>query len=96
MTEKLLQWILLPAHLLTAAGCTAGLYMLREYTRPRKHRIAAVLLGAGSGLAALCLLHVCGGRFGLSLPLTVFTASAAAVGGIPGVLLLCGLQMLKL
>ncbi|MBR6420641.1 MAG: pro-sigmaK processing inhibitor BofA family protein [Oscillospiraceae bacterium] len=86
----------MPAHVLILSGCAMGLYMLHEYARPRKHRPAAAAAGIGSGLAGLLLLHFFGARFGVALPLTVFTASVAAVGGIPGVLLLCGLTLLKI
>ncbi len=88
--------LLSSAHLLILyALCAAG-YMLRQYLRVRRHRAACFLIGTGSGIAALLLLHAFGGACGFALPLTLFHLSVSAVGGIPGVLLLLAMHMLEI
>ena len=84
---------LLQPDILTAVFCVcAGGWLLREYWRRKTHRLLACLFGIGSGIAGLVLLHIFSGAF--ALPLTVFTVSVSAAGGIPAVILLCVMQML--
>lgn len=78
---------LTPERGLLLLGAAAVIFMLWEYLR-RKHKLRAMLLGTLSGIAALTLLHTYGEPIGFVPPLTVFTVCTAAVGGIPGVLLL--------
>ena len=89
--------MLLTAHyLLPALACAGAVWMLYEYARPRKHRLAAVLCGTCSGLAALLLLHRYGGALGFEPVLNVLNLGVSAVAGIPGVLLLMLLERLRL
>ena len=85
-----------PAHLLTAAGVLGALWMLHEYLRKRKHRLAAFLSGSGSGIAALLLIRMYGGLFGFYPRLSLPVLGTAFVGGIPGVLLLWLLERFRI
>ena len=94
--EKLLQFLTEPAHLLTAIAAAACLWMLHEYLRKRKHRLAAFLSGSGSGIAALLLIRMYGGLFGFYPRLSLPVLGTAFVGGIPGVLLLWLLERFRI
>lgn len=87
---------LTPKHTLLLIGAAAVIWMLYEYLHRRQHRLAALLAGTSSGLAALLLLHFFGARLGIALPLTLYTLGVSAVAGIPGVLLLIVMQILEL
>jgi hypothetical protein len=73
--------------ILCVMGAAAVLLMAAEYIR-QKHKLPALLIGAGSGLAALLLLHTYGAAVGFTPPLTLLTVGVSAVLGIPGVILL--------
>ena len=73
--------------MLCIMGTAAVLLMVIEYVR-QKRKLPALLMGAGSGLAALILLHEYGGAIGFVPPLTLVTVGISAVLGIPGVILL--------
>lgn len=87
----MLQW-LSPLYLTGLLFGAACIWMLYEYLRRKKSRVPACTVGCTSGVVLLILLHFYGDAFGISLPLTVGTIGAAAVCGIPGVLLLCLLE----
>lgn len=87
--------LLTPAHILTLIAAVSVLWMLYEYLHRKKHRLAAMLAGTGSGIAALLLAHFYGDAIGFAPPLTLCTVGIAAVGGIPGVLLLAALHFLN-
>ena len=93
--ETLLHFLTAPLHLLTVIACAGSLWMLYEYLRKRKHRLAAVCAGAGSGLAVLLLIRMHGGILGFDLPLSLPYLGIAAIGGIPGVLLMLLLDRLR-
>ena len=94
MTEKVLLWMTVP-RLTAVLCCAAACRMLYEYLHRKKHRLAACLLGSGSGILLLSVLHfACSGIW--ALPLTAGTAGIAGVGGIPGVLLIVLLQWLDI
>ena len=64
-----------------------GLIMLLYYLR-RKRRVLSLLVGAGSGLLALLVVHY-GGRFvGISPVLNPLHLVQSAVLGVPGVILM--------
>lgn len=83
--------ILTPSRLLLLIGIVAILIMGYEVLR-RKHRLRVMLLGSGSGIAALVLLHCWGDAIGLYLPLTLLHMGVAGVMGIPGVLLIAAIE----
>lgn len=85
--------LLTPPRLLSVIAVAASLIMAYETLR-RKHRLRTMLLGGGSGIAALILVHCWGDAIGLYLPLTLLHAGIAAVLGIPGVLLMAALTYL--
>lgn len=85
--------LLTPPRLLLVIAVAASLIMVYETLR-RTHRLRTMLLGSGSGIAALILLHCYGGAIGLYLPLTLLHTGMAAVLGIPGVLLMAALSHL--
>ncbi|MBQ6039377.1 MAG: pro-sigmaK processing inhibitor BofA family protein [Oscillospiraceae bacterium] len=91
-----LHMLLTARYLLPALACAGALWMLYEYARPRKHRLAAVLCGTGSGIAALLLLHRYGGTLGFEPALNILNLGVSAVAGVPGVLLLMLLERLRL
>lgn len=95
MPEKL-QMLLTAHYLLPALACAGAVWMLYEYARPRKHRLAAVLCGTCSGIAALVLLHCYGGAFGFEPALSILNLGVSAVAGVPGVLLLLVLERMRL
>ena len=64
----------------------AGLALL--FFAVKKIRPGAILLSAAAGLAALFGADIALGFTQLNLPINVFTALCAAIGGIPGVILL--------
>ncbi|MBQ8923069.1 MAG: pro-sigmaK processing inhibitor BofA family protein [Oscillospiraceae bacterium] len=87
--------LLSPPAVLMLYGLCAAVYMLRQYQRMRRHRrLTGMLLGNGSGIAGLLLLHFFGGAWGMALPLTLFHFGVSAVGGLPGVLLLIAMHLL--
>lgn len=52
------------------------------------HPVKAMLFSCGSGLAALFAVHLLKTLCGVGLPVNEVTLSVAAVGGVPGVILL--------
>lgn len=68
--------------ILAAAGLTLLVYAIK------KIRPGAFLLSAAAGLAALFGADIVLGFTQMNLPVNVFTALCAAIGGIPGVILL--------
>lgn len=74
--------------LFAAAGSVVVLYALG------KRGLRFLLLSALAGCAAFFAADLAGGFFSLSLPLNAFTLSVSAVGGVPGVILLCLLPLL--
>lgn len=64
-----------------------GLFMLLYYLR-RKRRVLSLLVGAGSGLLALLVLHYGGGLVGISPALNPLHLVQSAVLGVPGVILM--------
>ena len=93
--DKLLR-LLTPHHFLLLTAGAAALRMAAAYLHRRKNRVPAFLLGTGSGIAALFLLHYYGSPIGFTPPLSVYTLFVAAVAGIPGVILLYLMQLLQL
>ena len=91
--EMLLR-LLTPHNLLLLLAGAAVLRMSAEYLRRKTDRLPAFLLGTGSGIAALLLLHCYGDAGGFAPPLTVYTLFVSAVAGIPGVLLLYLFQII--
>ncbi|HAM68848.1 MAG TPA: hypothetical protein DCP68_04460 [Ruminococcus sp.] len=87
--------LLTPHSLLLLTAALSLLWMLREYLR-RRTKAAAFFLGTLSGIAALLICHFFGAAFGFVPPLTVWTAAVSAVAGIPGVVLLAVIDLLKL
>lgn len=85
--------LLTPPRLLLLIAIAAILTMGYETLR-RKHRLPVMLLGSGSGIAALFLLHCRGDAIGLYLPLTLLHMGVAGVMGVPGVLLMAVLERL--
>lgn len=71
---------------LCVTALAAVLCMAAEYLR-RKRKLRAVFLGAGSGIAALLLLHRYGAAVGFAPSLNALNFGIAAVGGIPALLL---------
>lgn len=91
MIETVLQWLTVP-RLSAAVCCAAVLRMLYEYLHRKSKRAAAFLLGSGSGVLLLMLLHfLCSGNF--APPLTAGSLGIAGIGGIPGVLLMLLLRV---
>lgn len=71
----------------------AGLWMLRCYLS-RKRPLRSALLGMLTGAAALTLMHLYGGRFGVEMPLNCFTGGISLLLGVPGVTLLTVLLLI--
>lgn len=71
----------------------AGLGMLRCYLS-RKRPLRSALLGMLTGVAALTLMHLYGGRFGVEMPLNCFTGGISLLLGVPGVTLLTVLLLI--
>ena len=68
--------------ILAAAGLALLIYAVKMI------RPGAILLSAAAGLAALFGADIVLGFTQVNLPVNVFTALCAAIGGIPGVILL--------
>jgi len=81
-----MEWIT-PEMVLAAVLAGVSLLMGIEYLRQR-HRLSAMILGAGSGIAALLLLHEYGAALGFVPQLNLLTLGISALLGIPGVVLL--------
>ncbi len=64
-----------------------GIGMFVYYLR-RFHTVRSMLWGTGTGLAALLLLHYCGGIIGFSPQLNLFNLIQAGLLGVPGVILM--------
>ena len=64
-----------------------GLIMLLYYLR-RKRRVLSLLVGAGSGLLALRVVHYGGSLVGISPVLNPLHLVQSAVLGVPGVILM--------
>ena len=64
-----------------------GLIMLLYYLR-RKRRVLSLLVGAGSGLLALLVVHYGGCLVGISPVLNPLHLVQSAVLGVPGVILM--------
>ena len=64
-----------------------GLIMLLYYLR-RKRRVLSLLVGAGSGLLALLVVHYGGSLVGISPVLNPLHLVQSAVLGVPGVILM--------
>ena len=64
-----------------------GLIMLLYYLR-RKRRVLSLLVGAGSGLLALLVVHYGGRLVGISPVLNPLHLVQSAVLGVPGVILM--------
>ena len=88
--------LLTPYNVLLLLACAVFLRMCAEYLHRKTHRISAFLLGTGSGIAALLLASFFGDTVGFSLPVTLYTLFVSAAAGIPGVLLLYLMHILKL
>lgn len=73
--------------LFAAAGGAIVLYALG------KRRLPFFLLAAAAGVAAFFAADLVGGLFSFRLPLNAFTLAVSAVGGVPGVILLCLLPL---
>ena len=86
--------LLTPHHVLLLAAVMSLLRMCAEYARRKAHRMAAFLIGTGSGIAVLLLLHGFGSAIGFVPPVTVYTLTVSAVLGIPGIVLLRLMQLL--
>ena len=71
----------------------AGLGMLRCYLS-RKRPLRSALLGMLTGAAALTLMHLYRGRFGVEIPLNCFTGGISLLLGVPGVTLLTVLLLI--
>lgn len=52
------------------------------------------LFSAASGLAALWLVNAAAAHTGVSLPISLLSLGAAALGGIPGVVVMLALRLL--
>ena len=74
--------------LFAAAGGAIVLYALG------KRRLPFFLLSAAAGIAAFFAADLAGGLFHFRLPLNAFTLAVSAVGGVPGVILLCLLPLI--
>ena len=64
-----------------------GLIMLLYYLR-RKRRVLSLLVGAGSGLLELLVVHYGGSLVGISPVLNPLHLVQSAVLGVPGVILM--------
>lgn len=64
-----------------------GLIMLLYYLR-RKRRVLSLLVGAGSGLLSLLVVHYGGSLVGISPALNPLHLVQSAVLGVPGVILM--------
>lgn len=67
-------------------GVLGGI-MLVYYLR-RRHRIRSVLIGAGSGLLALLLVHYGGSLIGYTPALNALHLVQSVILGVPGVILM--------
>ena len=85
---KLLYGMLTPEQVLLLTGLLVLLWMLHAYHGSRKRLRTALLTGIGSGLAALYLANRFGAGIGVTLPVNLFTLTAACIGGAPAVILL--------
>ena len=74
--------------LFAAAGGVVLLYAVR------KRCLRFLLLSAAAGIAAFFAADLAGSLFSFGLPLNAFTLAACAVGGVPGVILLCLLPLI--
>lgn len=85
-----------PQTALLLIAAAAVIWMLYEYLHRKRTRCAAFLTGTLSGIAALVLCHFFGARIGFVPPLTVCNLAAAAIAGIPAVILLAVMELLHL
>lgn len=76
------------------AGGAVCLILVLRCAACQRHPVLALLAGAVCGIGALALLALLEPISGISLPLNRFTAFAAAVLGVPGVILLLLLQLI--
>lgn len=83
MNDKILIFIII----------AAGLAMMIFYGR-RKHTIKSALKGMLSGAAALVFVHYLGGYIGFSPPLNIFNTAVSLILGVPGVVLIMGVNLL--
>lgn len=67
-------------------GVLGGI-MLVYYLR-RRHRIRSILIGSGSGLLALLLVHYGGSLIGYTPALNVLHLVQSVILGVPGVILM--------
>lgn len=93
---EMIRDFLTPEHVLLLCAGAMLLAMLCEYLRRKTNRRTAFLLGTGSGLSALLLVHFFGEAIGIVLPLTLCDLGISLVAGIPGVLVLIALRLLNL
>ncbi len=68
-----------------------GVLMLLYYLR-RKRRFLSMLVGAGSGILALFVLHYGGSWIGFAPALNLLHLLQAAILGVPGVILMAVLH----
>lgn len=76
------------------AGGAVCLILVLRCAACQRHPVLALLAGAVCGMGALALLALLEPISGIDLPLNRFTAFAAAVLGVPGVILLLLLQLI--
>lgn len=74
-------------------AAVSAIVMLIYYMKSGKP-VKNALLGMLSGTAALAAVHFFGGNIGLALPLNGLTAFAALVFGVPGVVVMCVIELL--
>lgn len=84
MTDSFWLWV----------GGAVCLILVLRCAACQRHPVLALLAGAVCGMGALALLALLEPISGIDLPLNRFTAFAAAVLGVPGVILLLLLQLI--
>lgn len=75
-------------------SCAVSLILMLRCAARQRPPVAALLAGAVCGVGVLAVLALLEPVTGISLPLNRFTAFAAAVLGVPGVILLLLLQLI--
>lgn len=76
--------------IMLAASCLA---MIIFYGRS-KHPVKSALKGMSGGGLLLVLLHFFGGVSGFSLPLNLFNTAVSLALGVPGVVMIMGVNLL--
>ncbi len=74
-------------------SCTAAAVILISMLKS-KHFIKAILISCIQGAAALFAVNFAGDFIGVHIPMNIFSLSAGAVGGLPGVIYLLVCEIL--